>query len=83
MFFRAFQATGKGHSESAEPLLQIPALVFGHGCWHGNKHKADGCEPQKAGIVAWTYMELLLVEFIQNEPADYVVGGKSGSVSLM
>lgn len=24
----------------------------------------------EAGMAAWTYMELLLVEFIQNEPAD-------------
>lgn len=30
---------------------------------------------EEAGTVAWTYMELLLVEFIENEPADCEEGG--------
>lgn len=32
-------------------------------------------------MAAWTYMELLLVEFIQNEPADRGVGGR-GTVEI-
>ena len=30
------------------------------------------------GMAAWAYMELLLVEFIQNEPADRGEGGRRG-----
>lgn len=37
-----------------------------------NKHEAGGREPLEAGVVSCTYMELLLVEFIHNEPG---VGG--------
>lgn len=34
--------------------------------------------PEEPGRVAWTYMELLLVKFIENEPADCGEGGREG-----
>lgn len=61
----------------------ISAVVFGPGWWDMNKHEAKGLWTREAGLAAWTYMELLLVDFIQTEPADCREAGGVGGVLLL